>query len=459
MDTSYVITPLPLVGRVAERKAVSAGYATAAACQSQLLMITGEAGIGKTRLVEQLCLDVASAPAAAQVRIGESAPVAGATLAYGPFVAALRDRAGWLLADDADGDMVAARHRLFERVLALLADLASQAPLVLVLEDLHWADESSRQLLAFLAVRLREQPVLVVATLREEDLDSDARQWLAELERRPRVTRLRLTGLADTEVAELIADLVGPDGRADQVPDVIRAAGGNPLYALELASAGRPGPPVSIAETVLARAARVAAPARAVVDQVCVTDGGMSHELLAATVPLPENRLLAAAREAVSARLLVATDDGYAFSHGLIRQVLYAQLMPGERRRLHRRLAGAIAARGEPDPAHLARHWHLAGSQERAAPAALLAARQAIAARAYPEADRFYTLALELARWLPEPGPGSAGGGGAGGQLGRSPRARRQLSRCRTGRLRPSAGWLARLALARLAWPGWPWPG
>ena len=186
---------------------MAAAYASAAAGQSQVLLITGEAGIGKTRLVEDLVQQVRSA-GGAQVRIGESAPLAGAALAYGPFVAALGERAAWLLTDDEPGDMAAARHRLFERVLALLAELAAEAPLVLVLEDLHWADESSHELLAFLAVRLRELPVLVVVTIRDEDLDSEAQRWLADLQRRPRVTRLRVSRLAPGEVAELVAGLV-----------------------------------------------------------------------------------------------------------------------------------------------------------------------------------------------------------------------------------------------------------
>ena len=183
---------------------MSAAYASVSAGQAQLLLITGEAGIGKTRLVEDLVKQVESAPGQAQVRIGESAPLAGAALAYGPFVAALGEQAGWLLADDEPGNMAAARHRLFERVLRLLAGLADQAPLVLVLEDLHWADESSHELLAFLAVRLRDIPVLVVATLRDDDLGGEARRWLADLQRRPRVTRLRVAGLAPGEVAELV---------------------------------------------------------------------------------------------------------------------------------------------------------------------------------------------------------------------------------------------------------------
>jgi DNA-binding CsgD family transcriptional regulator len=401
----FVTEPLPLVGRIAELQTISTLYGRAAAGQSQVLLISGAAGIGKTRLIEELGVLARSASGAVQLRIGESAPLAGATLAYGPFVAALGEEAEWLLADNAADDMRAARHRLFMRVLTLTSELAARAPLVLILEDMHWADESSRQLLAFLAVRLRAEPLMVAATLREEDLGSDARQWLAELEHRPRVTRLRLTALADAEIAELLADLLPANASSDRAAAVIRAAEGNPLYARELASAGPQGAPASIAEAVLAKASGVAAPVRAVVDQVSVTDGGMSHELLAATVPLREDGLLAAARGAVASGLLVTTHDGYAFPHALIRQVLYAQLLPGERRRLHRRLAQALSARAEPDPARLAQHWHLAGCPEPATAAALMAARHAVSARAYPEADRFYALAVELARWLPEQGP------------------------------------------------------
>jgi DNA-binding CsgD family transcriptional regulator len=401
-----VAISLPIVGRAVERDVITAVYASVAAGQPQLLLISGEAGIGKTRLIEDLVQQVRSAERAAQVRIGESAPLAGAALAYGPFVAALGERAAWLLAHDESGDVFAARHRLFERVLTLLSDLATEAPLVLVLEDLHWADESSHELLAFLAVRLRDLPVLVVATLRDEELADEARRWLSDLERRPRVTRLRLAGLAPHEVAELVADQVPEGSGPDPVAAVVRAAEGNPLYALELAGSGARVPPASITEAVLAKAAGVAPSVRAVVDQVCVADGGMSHELLAATVPLDEDELLAAAREAVSRRLLAATADGYAFPHDLIRQVFYGQLLPGERRRLHRRVADALAARPEPDPALLALHWQLADCPDRAAPAALLAARQAVTSRAYPEADRFYTMAVGQVRWLPEPGPG-----------------------------------------------------
>src|ERR1700727_1828982 len=196
----------PIVGRAVERDVITAVYASVAAGQPQLLLITGEAGIGKTRLIEDLVQQVRSAGRAAQVRVGESARLAGAALPYGPFVAALGERAAWLLGRDESGDVFVARHRLFERVLTLVGDLAAEAPLVLVLEDLHWADESSHELLAFLAVRLRDLPVVVVATLRDEELADEARRWLSDLERRPRVARLRLSGLAPHEVAETVRD-------------------------------------------------------------------------------------------------------------------------------------------------------------------------------------------------------------------------------------------------------------
>ena len=398
---SYVARALPIVGRPVERDAMSTAYARALAGQSQVLLVTGPVGIGKTRLVDELCAGAAEA----RVLTGESAPLTGTMLAYGPFVAALRDHARWLLQSDHSGDMLTRRHRLFVRVLEALADLAAQAPVLLVLEDLHWADESSRELLGFLAVRLRAQPVMVVATLRDDELGSATRQWLAELERRPGVMRLRLPPLAPAEIAEVIADLMPADVGAEATARVISAAEGNPLYARELASAGPGLMPASIADAVLARAAGVTPQTRAVIDQVSVADGGLSHELLAATVPLFETHLLAAARAAVDSGLLTPGADGYTFTHTLVRQVIYAQILPGERRRLHRRLAEALAGQPGSDPGLLAQHWHLAGCPDRAAAPALQAARDAISVRAYPEARKNYSLAIELANWLPRAGP------------------------------------------------------
>ena len=392
----------PIVGRAAELRIMSAAYARVLAGQAQVLLLTGEPGIGKTTLVEELTSR--SAADGARVRVGESAPMAGAALAYGPFVAALGREAGWLLADGNEGNMLAARHRLFVRVLELLASLAARSPLVLVLEDLHWADESSRELLTFLAVRLRDEPVMIIATLREELTDA-VRRWLTELERRTRVTRLRLGRMTDAEIAGLVAEAMPAGASPDHVATVVAAADGNPLFAKELAHAEPGGAPASITDAVLAKASTLTPQARAVIDQVSVADGGMSGELLAATVKLSEARLLAAARAGVKSGLLAAAGDGYAFAHSLVRQVIYAQILPSKRHRLHRRLAEVLDGQPGSDPGLLARHWQLAGCPDRAAAAALLAARRAVSVRAYPEAAKNYGLAIELMQWLPEAGP------------------------------------------------------
>ncbi len=392
-----------IAGRVAELAEAAGCYVRAAAGDAQVLLVTGAAGIGKTRLVREVC---ARTGRSTLVLVGESAPLAGAALPYGPFVAALEAHADWLVsgvAGAADGDMLAGRHRLFIRTLGVLGELAASAPLVLVLEDLHWADESSRELLSFLSVRLREQPVLMIGTLREEDIDDTARRWLAELERRPRVTRLRLAGLADAEIAEVVADLLPGPADARRMAAVIEGAEGNPLYARELARTDGTGPPASLAAVTLARAGSLSPTAQAVLKLICVADGGLDHGLLAAVTGLPEGRLPSYVREVITAGLLAAAGDGYAFPHSLIRQALYAELLPGERRRLHRELAEKLALMPDAEPGPLAQHWDRAGCPGLAAPAAVAAARQALAARAYPEATRNYRLAIDLRRWLPDP--------------------------------------------------------
>ncbi len=386
---------------MAERDAALGAFGCAVTGQAQVLLITGEAGIGKTRLVTELC----AMADGAQVRIGGCVPAVGETLAYGPFVAALPDQADWLLGEAGPADPLTSRHRLFERVLTLLSRMSASAPLLLVLEDVHWADESSRMLLAFLAVRLRAEPVLLVATVRAEDLDGEARQWLSDLERCPRVARLRLAALDDSAIAALVAGLL-PAGAGDsEVTAVVQAAGGSPLYAEELARAAPRWPPASLADAVRAKLASAPPPVRDVVAQACVADDGISHELLSATVSLPERSLLTAVREAVRARLLIPTAEGYAIPHELTRQILYGDLLPGERRLLHRRLAAALAARQDCDPASVARHWQLAGCPAQAAAAALDAATRAMSARAYPEASRLFDLVSGLATWLPAWGP------------------------------------------------------
>jgi hypothetical protein len=211
--------------------------------------------------------------------------------------------------------------------------------------------------------------------------------------------------MTDTEIAGLVAGAMPSGARPDQVSALVAAADGNPLFAKELADADPVGPPASITDAVLAKASALTAQARAVVEQVSVADGGMSGDLLAATVKLSEARLLGAVRAGLESGLLIAAGDGYSFSHALIREIVYTQTLPSRRRVLHRRLAEVLASRPESDPGLLSRHWHRAGRPDRAAAAAMLAARHAVSVRAYPEAAKHYGLAIELMSSLPDAGP------------------------------------------------------
>ena len=384
--------PATLVGRTSERDAAMAAYTRAANGQAQVLLITGEAGIGKTRLAMELC----AMTDGAQTWIGGCVPMVGQTLAYGPFVAALPDQVAWLLDEAGPADPLISRHRLFGRMLTLLSELSARAPVLLVLEDMHWADESSRMLLAFLAVRLHDQPVLVVATLRTEELDGAVLSWLAALERCLLVTRLRLAALDDSAMAALVAGQAPAGISPAEVTAIVSAADGNPFYAGELARSAPHWPPLPLAEAIRAKLASAQPMVRYVVGQVCVTDDGVTHDLLSHIIPLPERDLLSALREAVARRLLTTTADGYAIPHELTRQVLYGDLLPGERRTFHRRLVTALAASRSPDPARVARHWQLAGCPAEAAAAALEAARRAMSAHAYPEASRLFDQTMSL---------------------------------------------------------------
>ena len=232
------------------------------------------------------------------------------------------------------------------------------------------------------------------------------------------MTRLRLAGLAPAEVAELVADQVPASSAPDPVAAVVRAAEGNPLYALELAGTGARWPPASITDAVLARLGRPVGPGSGPwwTRSASPTAG---CRMSCWPRPCRSARMTCWPRPArrVSRRLLVATADGYAFPHDLIRQVFYGQLLPGERRRC---TAGS-RKRSPRAPSRTRPCWPCTGSWPTPGPCRsrrLLAARQAVSARAYPEADHFYTLAVD-GRWLPDRS-GPARGSGAGGQLGRA---------------------------------------
>ena len=297
--------------------------------------------------------------------------------------------------------------RLFEIVLGLLRRLSDDAPVVLILEDLHWADSSTRDLLRFLVRNAGDARFLILGTYRSDELHRrhPLRPLLGELERLDGVDDIELNAFGPHELAEQLTGITGRPPHPDLVSAVLRRSGGNPFFVEELMAVGEAGLalPRSLRDTLDDRV-RIASVAGARVD----------HEILADVAALPDAVLTEAIRAAVEHHLLIPTrpDElpGYRFRHALVQEVVYDELLPNERTGLHAAHAVALERRAQVDPAEragiaaqLAHHWLMAHDLERALPATLGAARAAAQAFAYPEAQAFLERSLELwAKVAPE---------------------------------------------------------
>ena len=395
-----------LVGRGAERAELLAALDRARSGRAGAVLVSGDAGVGKSRLVAEL----ADAAGDAHVIVGRCLDVGDASLPYLPFTEALaalrgpvpdvldrwpalRRLAPWLEAEpepapDRPPDRELGRLQLFDGMLSALIAAGAGRPLLLVVEDLHWADRSTRELLAFLLSRLDGQRLLVVGTYRSDDLHRrhPLRPVLAELARLPAVTRLELTPLDPDRTRQLVRALAGDAVGADDVARIAARSEGNAFFAEELVAAGSSGCagsgglPNGLAELLLARTEQLSAPARAVLRVASVADRTVRHELLAAASGLDVDELETALREAVVHRVLVPDgEDAYAFRHALLREAVHDDLLPGERSRLHGRFADLLADR--PDEAgvaaDLARHAFAAHDLPRALAASVRAASEA----------------------------------------------------------------------------------
>jgi tetratricopeptide (TPR) repeat protein len=309
--------------------------------------------------------------------------------------------------------------RLFELLLGLLERLGDERPALLVVEDLHWADRSTRDLLAFLHRNLRHGRLLLVMTYRSDELHRrhPLRPFLAELDRGRRVERLELARFGPAEVAAQLAGIQGAPAPAELVDRIHARSGGNAFFVEELAaSADADGDlPPSLRDTLLARIELLAEPTQQVLRVTAAAGARVEHDLLAETAALGEAELLDGLREAVSAHVLLvdAGEGSYGFRHALVKEAVYGELLPGERTRLHARFAAALAARdGAGDPglaAELAWHWYAAHDLERALPAAIDAGVAAERAYAFAEAQRQFERALELWERTAAPPPEEVG--------------------------------------------------
>jgi DNA-binding CsgD family transcriptional regulator len=425
------------VGRVEELELLEAARARAADADPAVVLVGGEAGVGKTRLVAELTSRCARH--GTRVLAGGCVPVGEGALPYAPIVEALRDLLGdvgvgtvrelvgpsWpelarllpaLGEPDRTGQLEqAAQARLFELLLGLLGRLGDLAPLVLVVEDLHWADRSTRDLLAFLVRNLRRERVLLVVTYRNDEPGQQRLgPYLAELDCGGRVLRIDLARLNQVQTGAQLVGILGAAPAVGLVEDIFIRSEGNPFFTEELLAAVRAGSaelPATLRDLLRGRVQALPEQARQVLAVVAVAGRRVSHRLLATVAGLDDRLLVEALRAAVGSQLLVTRpgQDGYDVRHALLREVIDADLLPGERARLHARLAQTLTERAEladgppaVAAAELAAHWDAAGEPTRALPARVQAGLAAERAHAFPEALRHYERALELWARVPQ---------------------------------------------------------
>jgi DNA-binding CsgD family transcriptional regulator len=419
-----------LVGRVEELQALEAARGRAAKGEPAVVLLGGEAGVGKTRLVAELTTRCTSD--GTRVLVGGCLPVGDGGLPYAPIVEMLRG----LLADlgaDAVRELAgpswpelarlapglgeppggppgqAAQTRLFELLLGLLGRLGQQQPLVVIVEDLHWADQSTRDLLTFLVRNLRRERLLLAVTYRNDEPGTDQLgPYLAELDRSGRADRMELLRLSRAETAAQLVGILGTAPPPDLVDAVFARSQGNPFFTEELLAVVRAGSrelPVTLRDLLRGRVQTLPEPAQHVLAVVAVAGRRVPHRLLAAVAGLDDGQLDGALREAVASQLLVTRpgQDGYDLRHALLREVIDADLLPGERARLHTALAHTIAdllGSGALDwsgsAAEVAVHWYRAHDLPKALEWSVRAGVEADGIYAYAEALHHYGRALDL---------------------------------------------------------------
>ena len=398
------------VGRAGELAVLDGALSRASEGVPAFTFVAGESGVGKSRLVTEF--EARATHAGARVLVGHCMELGGTVFPYAPLVQALRPVAregeGLLPGLAEEG---ASQAHVFEALLSRLEQLSREQPVALVLEDLHWADPSTRDFLTFLVRSARTEPLSVLLTYRSDELHRrhPLRPVLTELERVPGVQRIALERFDRAEVAAQLAGILceQPD---DELVDRLYARGqGNPLYTEELLAASADGAgelPVTLRDALLARFERLTAAAQDVLRVAAVAEGPMTHGLLEAVSPLPPAELLQGAREAVAHQLLVTGPDGtYEFRHALLGEAIYEDLLPGERTALHAAMGEAIER--DPTligdtaaaalPAAVACHWHGAHDLPRALGASVAAGFAA--RRVYAPGAALRHLESALALW------------------------------------------------------------
>ncbi len=413
----------PLVGRTDTVRALADAVGLGRDPGGKVLL-GGDAGVGKSRLLAELtdlaqsegwrvlvghCLDFGDSAlpylpfTEAFGRLAADAPEAARSLVAGSAVLERLLPTHRILADPEGHAEPTDRAAMFDAVQQALAELATSTPLLLIVEDVHWADPSTRELLTFLLTRRTSEPVALVASYRSDDLNRrhPLRAVLAEWHRLSVISRIHVERLDESDIRSMIANLQPLPLPEREIQRIVARAEGNPFFAEELVAAAETADctiPIELADLLLVRLERLDAHGRLAVRAASVAGRRVPHDLLARASGLRDGDLDLALRSAVEANVLLpTTGDRYMFRHALLAEAVYDDLLPGERVRLHAAYVRALNAHDVPGTAaELARHARAAHDLVTAARASVRAGEEAMAVGGPDEAARHYELALEL---------------------------------------------------------------
>ncbi len=428
------------MGRRSQLAELELAYREALESDPRLILLSGESGVGKTRLLSE----VRPRLEGALILQGQCLEQGELELPYAPILGALRplvrDRHPALaelspgsrthlasllpsLGSPAAGEGASAdgQMRLFESLLELLHQLSVSQPLVLALEDMHWADRSTRAFAGFLARSLIDERVLVLISYRSDELHRrhPLRPLLAELSRLECARLIELEPFDRDELTEALTDILGETPAQDLIDRLLARTDGNPLYVEELLAAaldGRGATPQSLRDAFMLRIERMSEEAGRAARAVAV-GRAMDESMIVRLTGIEPAPLRDALREAMAEHVLVADQRGrFGFRHALLREVVYDDLLPGERNAMHLELARELEQTGELAGAEdeagrvavIATHYAAAGDQAAALRATVHAAREARRVHAYGETADLYERAHGL--WARVPDAASVAG-------------------------------------------------
>ena len=406
-----------MVGRAHEFDAIREADEEASAGSLRIVLVAGEAGIGKSRLLGEFSASVSDE---ARILVGYCVDYGALDVPYAPVATVLRALVEDLGADavleaagsgrtalsgflDRATDEADARaaDRLNEAIASVLETVARERPLVVLIEDLHWADPATLDLVRFLARAPMAAPMLLLLTFRSDEVrrGHPLRAFMAEAERNPRTDRIQLSRLTPTQVQEQATAILG------QLPDdaagLFERSEGVPFFVEELVDFGGRGVPDTLRELLLARYDALGEDTRRLLRILAAGGERVEHDLLAAVVA-DDAALDAGIAEAMDAGLLAVRGREYIFRHALVRDAVREELLPGEATRFHTAFAEALAslptAAGDraARATRIAAHWMEAHDVQRAFDASIAAMVVSEAAVAFASAAQLGSRALDL---------------------------------------------------------------